>query len=331
MNSNGNDVGRRGSDVMQALRAADPAALADLTRTDERAFTALREGITMTARDTQGKTARRGRRALAAGGLAVALVGGGAAYAGYDKWYAGGGSDGGVTCLTTWVDPQSPEAVKASSGGPSLSADPIADCQKYQALTGNAPIVDPVAFTYQGQTYVTPKKAVPASAEPAPPVVADADQRMVLRASLGDYVDGGNSRCFGEKEASAFVTAELARLGLTGLKVVTNPWPTDATCAWMDYDPPTGEVLIMGSPDGDFTPGGRPGGPTRDAALVLREGIAEKCVSLPEAEAVAKKAMGAHHHWPVSAVVDAKAKCTTVDLQVGGSMQVFLRGPSQTS
>ncbi|EAP99773.1 hypothetical protein JNB_06379 [Janibacter sp. HTCC2649] len=344
MTTKGNDVERRGSDVMRALRAADPAGLADLTRTDERAFRALREGITMTTRDAQGKTARRGRRALAAGGLAVALVGGGAAYAGYDKWYAGGGDDGGVNCLTTWVDPQSPDVAKVTSGGPVLSADPIADCQKYQALVGQPSITDPVVFTYGGKTYVTPRDKVPTDAGAAPEVEADADQRMILRASLGDYVDGGNSKCFGEKEAAAFVTTELARLGLTGVKVNQQAFEPGAKCASMDYDPPTGEVLIMGSPDGISSPSNGPmptpsstsvpsdagDGGMHDVADALRVGISEKCLSLPEAEAITKQALGALHHWPTSAVVDAKAKCTTVDLQVGGSMQVFLRGPSTT-
>lgn len=339
MTSKGNDVERRGSDVMQALRAADPAGLADLARTDERAFTALREGITMTAREPGTTTKRRGRRTLVAGGLAVALLGGGAAYAARDSWstwtkeqviatYKGGGNDGGVSCLSTWVDPQSPDAAKVTSGGPSMSADPIADCQRYQEMAGKPPIEDPVAFSHGGGTYVTPRKAAPPSAEPAPTVEPNADALMILRASLGDYVDGGNSRCFTKAEAEDFVKRELDRLGLAGLKVTMQPFEAGETCAWMHYDPPTGVVMTGGSPDGTFVPGGRHGGITRQTADALRKGIAEQCVSLAEAEAVAVQAMGAQHHWPTSAVMDAKSKCTTVDLQVGGSMQVFLRGPS---
>ncbi|KGN35031.1 hypothetical protein N802_01790 [Knoellia sinensis KCTC 19936] len=340
MTSKGKDVERRGSDVMHALRSADPAARVDLARTEEQAFTALREGITMSAREQSSTTKRRGRRTLVAGGLALALLGGGTAYAalnGYqafedvEKTWRGGGSDGGVTCLTTWVDPQSADAAKASSGGPALSADPIADCQKYQQLQGKPPIEDPAVFTHSGMTYVTPRKAVPPSAEAAPPVKPNADALMVLRASLGDYANGANSRCLSEGEAAAFVKDELARLGLTGVKVVARPFAAGDKCAAIDYDPPTGEVLIMGSPEDASRPSKNRGGGMHEVAATLRTEITEKCVPLPEAEAITAKALGKRHHWPTSAVVDEKLKCTTADLQVGGSMQVFLRGPSTTS
>lgn len=36
--------------------------------------------------------------------LSLTLVGSGAAYAGYQQWYAGGGADG-LSCFTRWVDP----------------------------------------------------------------------------------------------------------------------------------------------------------------------------------------------------------------------------------
>lgn len=336
MKNSGSDVGRRGSDVMQTLRVADPVARVDLTRTDERAFTALREGITMSAREQTSTRKRRGKRTLVAGGLALALLGGGTAYAALDRYqvfenvektWLGGANDGGVTCLSTWVDPESPDAVKASSGGPLLSADPIADCQKYQELTGKPPIADPVAFTHDGMTYVTPRKAVPPSAEAAPPVKADADALMVLRATLGDYVDGGNSRCFSEEGAAEFVAKELARLGLKGVKVVQRPFNPGDKCASMDYDPPTGEVYIISFPDDPSQPSAN-GGYTHEVSDVLRTGIAKKCVSLAEAEVVAKTALGARHHFPTSAVADEKLKCTTVDVQAGGSIQIFLRGPS---
>ncbi|KGN39580.1 hypothetical protein [Knoellia subterranea] len=335
MNTTGNDTGRRGADVMDALRAADPATRADLTRTDDRAFTALREGITMTAREQAGTTKRRGRRTLVAGGLALALLGGGTAYAGLNGFevfnnvpatWKGGGTDGGVTCLSVWVDPQSPDAAKGSTGGPELSADPIADCQKYQEMAGKPPIADPVAFTHGGMTYVTPKKAVPPSADPAPTVKPNADAPTILRATLGDYVDGGNSRCFTGEEASEFVAKEMKRLGLTGIKVIEQPIEDGDSCAAMDHDPGTGEVIIFEMPGDPSRPSGH-GGYTHQISDVLREGIAEKCVSLSEAEAVATKALGKFHHWPTSAVEDKTLKCTTVDVQAGGSIQIFLRGP----
>lgn len=189
-------------------------------------------------------------------------------------------------------------------------------------------------------TYVTPKKVVPPSAEPAPTVKPNADALMILDASLGDYVDGGNSRCFDESTGPAFARAEIARLGLTGWKVAgpevmpkdpdAGKYPEDTTpreCGWFwPY-----ENMIVFAPnkkDDPSTPGpDGPGGGMYEVATALRKGISEQCVSLPEAEDITTKALGKLHHWPTSAVADKDLKCTTVDLQVGGSMQVFLRGP----
>lgn len=343
MKTNGNNVERRGSGVMQALRAADPAGLADLTRTDERAFTALREGITMTPRDTQGKAARRGRRALAAGGLAVALIGGGAAYATFEDWYGGGGGagggTGGVSCLGRWVDPLTAdegEFAQAATGGPPITGDPVADCQEYQQLTGRPAIPDAVAFTYNGEAiYVTPRSEVPAAGVALPPT--SGGPAFELKNAFSDMVDGGNSRCFTADEATAFAKAEVARLGLTDWVIeplATLPGSTSTgTCAWVGLDPGRdrtvtvvatgGSVNSVPSPDVDpsvFV--------MRDA---LREGIATKCLTLPQAQEVAKKVLGAEHHWPTGSAVDPGAKCATVDMVVGGSTQLFLRGPSTTS
>lgn len=62
----------------------------------------------------------------------------------------------------------------------------------------------------------------------------------------------------------------------------------------------------------------------RDA---LRAQIADECVDLTTAEQIAAEAIGAEHHWPTVVVEDPQASCTRVDLEVGGSVQVTLRGP----
>lgn len=342
MTTKGNDVERRGSDVIQALRSAGPAARVDLARADERAFTALREGITMTAHDTEGKTARRERRALAAGGLAVALVGGGAAYATFDNWYGGGAGSGagGVSCQSRWVDPLTADEedfAAATTGGPPITGDPVADCQQYQELTGRPAIRDAVAFTYNGDAmYVTPRSDVPADGVEVPPF--EAGSAFELKHSFSDMVDGGRSRCFSPAEATAFAKAEVARLGLDDWTVAPLPsWGPVAseggTCAWVGIDPERAKTAISvatGEEDPSLPSEGTD--PSvhrmRDA---LRERIATKCLSLSAAEAVAKQVLGAQHHWPTGVTVDPEAKCTTVDMVVGGSTQIFLRGPSSTT
>src|SRR4051794_22947556 len=98
-------------DLMQALRATRRVSDAEISDgVDRHALSALREGITMTDRnqlstvEVPRRHRRLGRRGLASGALALALVGGGAAYAAYSQWYVGGGADG-LTCMTTWLDP----------------------------------------------------------------------------------------------------------------------------------------------------------------------------------------------------------------------------------
>ena len=39
------------------------------------------------------------------------------------------------------------------------------------------------------------------------------------------------------------------------------------------------------------------------------------------------KALGTTHHWPTTVVADPKAKCASVDLMVGGSIQIWVYGP----
>lgn len=336
MTTKGNDVERRGSDVMQALRAADPAGLADLTRTDERAFTALREGITLTPRDTNGRTARRARRVLTTGGLALVLVGGSAAYASYDQWF---GRDGGddVVCLSVWVDPQTdPGFTSADTGGPLITTDPVADCQQYQEISGKPAIVDPVAFTYKGRLIVTPRSQRPGGGSRIAPPSEGAVATKRLEQSLGDYVDGGNSKCFDRDAGMAFVKEELKRLDLAGWKVVEQERPETepaGPCGWFAVNSDQGnEVLFSANraKDPSIAPH-QTGKDMREVAATLRRDIAHACVSLAEARTIAKEALGKMHHWPVSATEEPTSKCTTVDLQVGGSMQVFLRGPSTTS
>ncbi|WP_345713191.1 hypothetical protein, partial [Kineococcus glutinatus] len=240
--------------------------------------------------------------------------------------YVGGAADG-LTCLTAW---QGSSWAEDSSGGPSLTADPVADCQRYQELTGAEPIPDPVAFTYEGYLVVAPRSEVPADGEVLAAPTAEDAAAFELDASLQDHVDGVRSGCFSEDEAVSFAARELERQGLTGWTVAVVPadnpgGDADLPCAVAHADPATRQAQVLphraGSVDhgldGDLAV-------LRDA---LRAGIAERCVGLPEAEALATAALGAEHHWPLSAIPDPDAACTRVDLEIGGSVQVTLRGP----
>jgi hypothetical protein len=327
----------RGDELMTALKAARPIDDATIaTVTDRHALSALREGITMTDRTTPATTKaprrgrRLGRRGLIAAALGVALVGGGAAYAAYQQWDVGGGGDG-LTCMTTWQDPNGTTEQLDSTGGPPLTGDPVADCQRYQQLSGRPEIADPVAFTRGGYIYVVPRGQVPADGRPLVASAADTAAAMRLDAALGDWVDGGSSRCFTRETAVPYMQSEIARLGLDGwtTKVMPDNRPyEEGPCGFFDTDPVSKTAMFL--PDRTTDPNSRR--PDRDVAGfvydvrdALRSGITDRCVSAKEAEAVVTKALGSQHHWPTT-VVRTDAKCASVDLVVGGSMQVWIYG-----
>lgn len=321
----------RNDDVLAQLRAADPARGADLSRTDRGALVALREGITMTARTST--TPRPARRLATRGGVAllagVMLVGGGGAYAAYERLYVGGAADG-ITCLTQWSDWPA-----LSTGGPPLTGDPVADCQHYNDLEGVDPIVDPVAFRFENMLFVAPSGDVPDGSTLLEAPTAQDEARRELQASVHDLVDGLRSRCFTADEAGAFVTGELERLALTGWQVdIARDEPSadrpDDLCAtaWVDEagadvvrvnanSVPAPEVLEANQDVVPFV---------FELADTLRQEVTEQCVSLAEAEEIASTAIGAEHHWPTTAIADPD-DCTRVDMEVGGSILVTLRGP----
>jgi len=324
------------------LRAADPVRGGGLDGLDPASLHALRDHIA--GRPSAGRSSstpvrrrRRARRA-AVGGLAVALLGGGVAYASYASlvgWYSGGAGDG-LTCVSAWgTDLQAVHA--DSSGGPVLSGDPVADCQHYQQLTGREPIDDPVAFRFAplgvegGSIYVGPRDEVPDDAEVITPS-PDAAAVRELEASTRDWVDGMRAHCFDETGGRAFVTAELDRLGLTGwtIDVAAPDAYAHGSCAGVaTVDASTRSIDLR--PDWSAPPGtvAEPGD-TSPEAFEIRDGLralAEQCLPLDEASAGVERVLGAEHHWPTTTVVDPDAACTRVDMEVGGSIQVTLRGP----
>ncbi|MCE1179885.1 MAG: hypothetical protein LWW86_12780 [Micrococcales bacterium] len=317
-------------DILARLRDADPAARVDLTRVDQRAGDALREGILMTNRDTdKTTTGRRSRHTAVAAGLTLALVGGGtaAAITTYRSMYEGGGNDG-VTCMTTWHDPSAGNegGERADTyGGADISGDPIADCAAYAEKTGKAAIVDPVVTRWQDGIVVGPAAGRPAEAELVPALTAaqrDAKSRRAeLDHSLDDYVDGGMSKCFDKAEDKTFAAQELARLGFSGMRfVVEDQSPAEGDCT----------LLFVGAEDTMEVRGrmvSMPSAGQLPEVAALRTQIADKCLTLPQAKAAAEAIIGSDHHWPPSTTVDSSAKCTRVDFNVAGGRQIFLYGP----
>lgn len=327
-------------DLMDALRGTRRGSDTEIARgVDRHALSALREGITMTDRNQTStveaprRGRRLGRRGMAAGALGVVLLGSGAAYAAYNQWYVGGSGDG-LTCMTTWQDPADSEhALDGSTGGPPLTGDPVADCQRYQQLSGKPAIADPVAFTRGGRVFVVPRGQVPAEAQPVTNDPADVAAGLRLDAALDDWVDGGHSRCFDRTTAVPYMKAEIARLGLSGwtTKVLPDNRPyEDGPCGFFDTDPTTRTAQFYPYRGGDPNvrrPDKDVAGIVYDVRDALRAGIADTCVSTGAAEAVVARALGPSHHWPTTVVADQQAKCASVDLMVGGSFQIWIYGP----
>lgn len=381
-------------DLMQRLRAADPAA-----RLAPVADDAMREAImtthVTTDQEAQAARGRRVRRGLISGGLATVLVGGGVAYAAVvNDWHRGTGPMDGLTCLTQWGAPE-----EERSGGSVLTGDVVADCQQYQALTGLPVIEDPVAFRFEGVLYVTPRGEVPDGAR-LEPVDPQALALHELETSLGDWVDGLGAQCLDEAGAVAAARAELDRLGLGDWTVrVQEPDPSQSEeCADITYaydvpeealdnlpkpgdgtpastpepagtevaiptaeratptaelaTPTAEEPTVASSTEPAPVPGQEAGGQVprtlaviphsraprdslrehTDASMfdlrdTLRAQIADECVDLDEAERIATEAVGADIEFaPLVVIEDPQADCTRVDLRVGGSFQVLLRG-----
>lgn len=336
----------RNDDVLAQLRAVNPVTEADLSPVDPGALVALREGITMTGRQLplpNSSKRRIGRRGATGAIVTIALLGGGAAYAAHQQWYVGGSLADGITCVTQWADPT--EHTLESTGGPALTGDPVADCQHYQTLSDRAPITDPVAFRLDDpRIYVAPRSQMPANATVVSAATPRDDATSELEASAHDFVDGLGSRCLSGDEALKFAQSELDRLGLTDWTVANGPAgprppvsdvsgrdPSDKLpCARVSLDRDHHAVLVAPNDSDDIdTLNGAGYAPfvyeLRDA---LRTGITNKCVSLTDAKAVATSALGDAHHWPLTAIEDPKASCTRVDMVVGGSVQITLRGPA---
>lgn len=319
-------------DVMTALRAADPARRADMGRVSADALAALRDAVPAEAAAVPVQPPRRrwGRRVTLAGGLALLLAGGGVAYAGYDSWYAGGGGVDGLTCTLAYVgngvDPE------RSSGGPELTGDLIADCAYYQDQVGLPQVPDPVAFWDPAVgLVVAPADQVPPGADVRARATHEDLAVRELQASAADLVDGLPAVCRTTPEALDAAQAEVDRLALAGWDVVESDvsWEPHGPCAAYAVDADA-RVVSVHPDSADTLDAYVEAGWTmpfvaevRDA---LREGIADRCVGLADAEAVVDRAIGGEHHWPTT-VVETDTRCTRVDLEVGGSMQVTLRGP----
>jgi len=332
-------------DVMTELSQDNPAPEATIARLDRRHLDSIRTA-TLAVQPTPS-SARGGRwlrltpRGVVAGSLALALAGGGVAYAAARQgWFAtGGGAADGLSCVSEWADPTT--TVLESTGGPWLTGDPIADCQRYQQLNDLPLLEDPVAFRYgTPQVYVAPRNQVPADADVLASGIEDAAV-FELYQSVWDTVSGLGAQCYDAAEAPIAAQAELDRLGLADWTVQVEQRPADkqaGPCAAIRFavDPIVeggmaqgpGVTTLVVTPDShddrtDLSGAERWVTQLRDA---LETQVSDGCVALDQAEAIALVALG-EHSAPVTPIVDNAASCSRAYLLPGGNAEITLYGP----
>lgn len=334
--------------MMTQLRQADPARETEQAGLSDAAFAALRDGIMLTPRGVGVEAPRRRRwtRPIAVlGGAAVIAGGGGLAYAGFQRMYVGGDV---LTCLTQWPE-TSDDMFATASGGVPLTGDDIADCQRYQELTGRPYIEDPMVIRSGDRRFVAPRSEVPEEYH-AMEVPRDDTAAAIreLTASMRDWIDGGQSQCFTAETAPAFVAAEFERLGLEDWTYNEGDGSNGEPCGdlYAMYDE-TGEREVWFHPERQPDPNLQwtydPGTPDRpdgwirsdepnglyDFRDTMRDEIANSCVSLDEAKSIVNReivALGSTH--PTTFLLNEDLACANVDMEVAGNVQVTVRGPS---
>jgi len=326
----------RHTDILARLRATDPARHTDLDDLDATVTTRMARRLVTEAAAPEAlsgapiarprRRSRRGRNVIA-GAVGLALLGGGAAYASYQTWYTGGGGDG-LTCVNAWSDDLE-QVQRNAVGGPELTGDPIADCQHYESLTERDPIRDPVAFRLpgHGSIYVAPSDQIPITAERLTAATVNDASTRELDSSMHDWVDGMVATCRTEEDARDFAKTELQRLHLVGWRILTSSVKSDeGPCVGdPEVDASTRTVTLL--PHSMRSPDDR--GASRETYTIrdALRGIAGQCLPLAKAERLTTEAMGTEFHWPLTVIDDPAATCTRVDMEVGGSIQITLRGP----
>jgi len=163
-----------------------------------------------------------------------------------------------------------------------------------------------------------------------------------LEAALGDVGTGLESSCYDHVAATEITRRELDRLGLAEWTVtVDDDRRPDgaATCAYFIVDADLQQVQLIGLPGGSNAPD-----PYRNYAVALDEQLRASCVGVDEAADLVRTlaadteivVAGTRIDFTEEAGVlfihiieDPDAACTHADVNVGGRVEVTLRGPTQ--
>lgn len=213
-----------------------------------------------------------------------------------------------------------------------ITGNPLTDCaQTWQQVTGEQ--APPLAAYDNGSGGI---EVLPAD-EPAPDGWTRTDPGTVqdpvvieLEAALDDIADGLPAECRLLNDAEQVAQFELTRLGLGGWSVVSERGEADGTdtCTYFYLEPAQRQVVLIPL-EGVVAPADSPHSVyARDLAAHLER----ECLNLEEAGRVAADLATEAGLDPSAVVVyevhDDAATCTRTDVNVGGRVEVTLRGPA---
>lgn len=217
-------------------------------------------------------------------------------------------------------------------GGSGISAatgDPVADCAaEWRRLFRTAP-PRLVAYDTGGEVTVVPAGTdVPDDWKPLSPAFRQNADLIEFDERLGDSTRGLDSRCFSLQEARAFAQTLLAKSGLEGWSVVTDPRSRARTdsCTAYAIDTANRRVVLI-SHDVKYTPSDAP-------HLVLARRLGEltttSCLTVDAAAQVVRRE-AAKFGWQESdssLIVNTIPGngCADIVVNVGGRVEVTIRG-----
>ncbi|MDP8929814.1 MAG: hypothetical protein M3O70_14895 [Actinomycetota bacterium] len=211
-----------------------------------------------------------------------------------------------------------------------VSGDPLADCAAHwQQATGAQP---PALVAYdngRGGIEVVPEAAqVPDGWRALEPGVAQDPRLIELEAALGDHIDGLRADCYRVESARAITERELDRLGLDTWQAVAERGSADGerTCTYFLLDPDRQRVVLIPL-EGMIAPSGSP-----HSLLASRlDQELDRCLTTEEAADLTREIAAdvgvAPEGLIIQHVTDENAQCARADVNVGGRVEVTIRGP----
>lgn len=212
-----------------------------------------------------------------------------------------------------------------------VTGDPVVDCGRvWEQETGTVP---PPLVAYDngsgGIEVIPAAEAAPGGWQQLEPGIAQDPALIELEAALDDMAGGLSADCYLLREARQVAEAELDRLDLGGWTVTATRGEADGnqTCTYFYLDADRSEVVLIPLP---FVAPPQ-GAPFTVFAEELDQALADDCLTVGDAAELARQ-IGADAGLGgaglvIHEVIDESA-CTRADINVGGTVEATLRGPS---